>query len=324
MGRLIDSTKTDGNTRSPSRAKSTLQVGFVESCDVSRIGEVFSLRIELDDEYNNGKSCFGVGERAYYKVYASGPYRRGATLGNSFVDAYNVGEEVVNEYVEITDFEGTAEKPIWRVTHYEWVGKSLGRIKILQGSDKIITDYDENSDGYGVVKISYETRFNRYYHIANEEADVIVYAVEIAGWKPGSVSGSYLDPVGNDRTGQSSGGSSSGSSSGSRLIDKTSEADAESETISLQKEYITIQYRVNCDVGENEVTIIVKDAMTDQVIQGATVTVDGERTGVTNANGEWYAGKLSTGEHTVTIVADGYQPSSNDQLANDTFEVVPR
>jgi len=321
MGRIIDGTETNGNTESASRAKATLQVDFIETCDVSRIGEVFALRIELDEEYNNGKTCFGLGERAYYRVYASGPYRRGATLGNSFFDALNVGEEVTEEYVEITDFEGAAEKPIWKVKDYEWVGKSLGRIKILKGSDKIITDYDADKDGYGIIKITYETRFNRYYHIVSEEADVIVYAIEIGGWRPGSVVGDYMDPLGNDVTESTSSGSSSG---GSRLIDKTTEADTESETISLQKEYITIQYRVSCDVGINDVTIIVKDAITDQVIQGATVTVDGERTGVTNVNGEWYAGKLSSGEHSVNIVANGYQPSSNDQLANDTFEVTPR
>lgn len=315
MARIVED---DVQTQKTSRAKGTLSVEFVETCNADKIGNVFSLSMEMDSEYNNGKTCFGLGKRAYYRIYSSGPYNRGATLGNSSIDNANIGE-TITEYISLTNFTGSATKPIWDVEQYEWVGKSLGKLKIMKGSNKVFTLEDSDKDGFGVIKITYNTRFNRYYHTCNEEVDVIVYAVERGGWWPGSISDSFLDPSGGDYTDR---GSDSESSSGTRIIDETDEI--EESTSTLQKASLTIQYRRDCDIGENDVTIIVEDALSGQVVEGASVSIDGgAKSGVTNQSGEWYAGKLSTGTHTITIVKQGYQPTAGDMLANDQFEVSP-
>lgn len=312
MGRIVDEIIQEQKS---DRAKASLSVEFVETCNTNRIGTTFSLSMEMDSEYNNGKTCFALGGQAFYRIYASGPYDRGSTLGNSSIDSINCGE-VVTEYISLTNFTGSASKPIWAVTRYEWIGKPLGSLKIMKGSNKIFTIEDADKDGFGVIKITYETRFNRYYHICNEEADIQVYAIERGGWWPGSIADGVLDPMGGDYTGRPEGGSSD---SGTRIIDNTEEVEEDDPT--TQKTSLIIQYRKDCNIGENDVTIIVEDAMTGQVIQGATVRIDGTKEGITSVNGEWYAGILSTGIHTITINKDGYQPSSGDMLANDEFEV---
>jgi hypothetical protein len=312
MARIVE---TDVQTQKENRAKGVLSVEFVETCNLDRIGTVFSLSMEFDDEYNNSKTCFAPGDRAYYRVYASGPYRLGATLGNSFQDSPNVGEEVT-EYISLTNFAGSASKPIWSVIRYEWIGKSLGKIKLLKGSNRVFVTEDPDKDGYGVILITYQSRFNRYYHICNQEADVIAYAIELGGWWPGSISDSQLDQLGQDYTNRVS----SSESGGTRILEGEDEADEAAPTI--QKANLVIQYRNDCDLGENDVTIVVQDAISGQVIQGASVSIDGgTKSGVTGSNGEWYAGKLSTGTHAITVVKQGYQPTAGDMLANDNFEV---
>jgi hypothetical protein len=308
MPRIVDS-----DVQSTTRAESTLTVDIAETCKI-RYGTVFALSMELDEEYNNGKTCFAPGERAYFKIYASGPYRRGATLGNSYRDAANIGE-TVTEYISFTSFSGSASKPVWNITNYEWVGKSLGPIKILKGSNRIITDEDEDKDGYGVILVTYDTRFNRFYHICNQEADVIVYAIERGGWWPGTISDETLHPFGQDYA-----ETEETSESGTRVVDKTDEIE-ETQPV-LQEASLTLQYRNDCNIGENAVTIIVEDAMTGQVLSGASVSIDGGfRTGVTDVAGEWYAGTLTTGTHSIRVTRDGYQPTTGDMLANDEFEV---
>ncbi len=70
------------------------------------------------------------------------------------------------------------------------------------------------------------------------------------------------------------------------------------------------------------VDIQVVDACTGDPVAGASVTVDGQLMGTTDAEGVISCGMMLSGsEHTLVITATGYIDSEADTLCNDTFTV---
>jgi hypothetical protein len=64
------------------------------------------------------------------------------------------------------------------------------------------------------------------------------------------------------------------------------------------------------------------DACTGDPVEGASVTVDGQLMGTTDAEGVISCGMMLSGsEHTLVITATGYIDSEADTLCNDTFTV---
>jgi len=68
---------------------------------------------------------------------------------------------------------------------------------------------------------------------------------------------------------------------------------------------------------------MVTNATDSEAIPDATITVDGERTATTDANGTYALDALERGEREITVSADGYAQKSQTLTftANDTREL---
>jgi hypothetical protein len=156
------------------REKGSLVVDITAYCDDELMSEC-NLTMELDDEYNSGNSCFAVGENAYFRIYGNISYSCRATLGTPRSDSRGVGLEITNEYVDFSNWSASTIYPVNTIKSYEWIGKSLGTIHKAKGSNSLTADKTKH-EGYGVAKITYTTRYDRWKHSSPTEADVIVYA----------------------------------------------------------------------------------------------------------------------------------------------------
>jgi len=81
--------------------------------------------------------------------------------------------------------------------------------------------------------------------------------------------------------------------------------------------YIVLDYVLQ----KKTVYLTVKDACSRSVIPGAQVFVDGQFVGISGPDGRICLGELYTGKHTLKIVKSGYQPTDEDNIANDEFIV---
>lgn len=70
-----------------------------------------------------------------------------------------------------------------------------------------------------------------------------------------------------------------------------------------------------------DITITVKDYITDAAVSGASVYIDGTLKGTTDTEGNLNISSIAVGEHTIKITKSGYENSDIDTLANDTFTV---
>ena len=76
------------------------------------------------------------------------------------------------------------------------------------------------------------------------------------------------------------------------------------------------------DEDNPSVSIVVKDYVSETVVSGCIVQVDGETVGVTDDNGYCYVGKLARGRHDLKLIPpDPYLQSDQDGLANDWFTI---
>lgn len=228
-----------------------------------------AITVELDSEYNAGRSCFGLGDYAYFRVYTNISVYVRSTNGNPVKDASGLPATNV-EYVTFSNFSGSTSKPIHSITSMEWIGNGHSHFGYLPGSTSVF--FNDSSDGYAVAKITYVSRFDRWKIRSTQEGDLIAYAIGRGECSDSSAS-------------------------------------------------VTIQFRKECVEGDNEVTIVAKDFLTNENIVGASVYVDGYYKGVTDSDGRLYVGTMDAGEHTVRIVASGYTSTDGDTLENDTFIV---
>jgi len=236
------------------------------SCDIA---------IELDEEYNDGRSCFAPNDPIYVRVFCRKTYTVKATLGNARIFASGIPQEIT-EYVDFNNWRGSTEKPIHEITSYNWNGISLGAIRWERGSESLVAD-ESMADGYGVLELTYITAFDRWEYKSPVAGDVIVYAIG----------------TGN-------------------CVDSNGDYPSASLTLDIDE---------TCAEEANEVTIVVKDFVTGNVISGASVVIDRNFVGTTDVNGTVYAGLLAGGSHQIRTTAPGYTDSDNDLLGNDEFVV---
>jgi hypothetical protein len=73
--------------------------------------------------------------------------------------------------------------------------------------------------------------------------------------------------------------------------------------------------------SEKDVTFVVRDKVTDAVVEGANVYIDGSFRGSTDEDGVLTVNNVSVGSHTLKITCSGFLDSDEDDLNNDTIEV---
>jgi len=268
------------------RATGSLTLEIEVTCDTQEDENNCYVALEEDTEYNLSKTCYAPGDYAYFKVYKNGSFDIKATSGTPTRIDSNVSELVEDESISFTNFVGSAAKPISSVSHASWIGISLGHVNYALGTTKVYVIEDTETgggggfgveghshDGFGVLKITYHSKFDRYRVKSNEVGDLMAYAI------------------------------------GTGVCEGTTAS-------------VTFTFSDDCDLGAKTVTILARDAITNEPIPVASVWVDGAFRGFTNTEGQLSVGILTVGLHTIQITAANYQDTFGDGLANDEFEVT--
>lgn len=86
------------------------------------------------------------------------------------------------------------------------------------------------------------------------------------------------------------------------------------------------QFKFDLELGEEletstDITIIVKEYTSDVEVSGATVYVDGDNKGTTDAEGKINLQDVTIGPHTIKVTKAGYLDTDEDDLDNDSFTI---
>ncbi len=73
---------------------------------------------------------------------------------------------------------------------------------------------------------------------------------------------------------------------------------------------------------ERNITLTIIDHDTETAIAGAVVVIDGTQAGTTDANGQLRVDGITTGDHLISVSAEGYLSTDADELSNESISVV--
>ena len=73
--------------------------------------------------------------------------------------------------------------------------------------------------------------------------------------------------------------------------------------------------------GFKDITVISESYITEVAIPGSSIWIDEVNRGVTDENGRLLVEDLAVGDHTFRMTADGFTPTDEDDLTNDSFTV---
>lgn len=130
-----------------------------------------TITIELDDEANGGKTCFNPGDTFWVKVWSPVTYDILMTGGNTIQKQSNVVEDIPDpddpqaeewEYINFSNWQGSASKPIYSITDSQWCFTSLGMLRWNRDYAVLSVPSDPNELGYGVLRIKFKTRYDRW------------------------------------------------------------------------------------------------------------------------------------------------------------------
>jgi len=245
-----------------------------------------SISIELDDDLNGGRSCFGPGEEFWIRVYSPVIYDLFLTGGGIKQRQTNIYETIPNpddpevdewEYVNFANWSGSASKPIAEIIINYWCFHTLGTVRWSMGYSEmsVLKPSDSTDLGYGVLRMQYKSKFDRFLIRAPQEGHDIKIVVF------------STDP---------------------------DQLDCKSE--------LQVQIRESCDTQRpKEITVQAEDCETQNGVQGASAYVNNEFRGTTDASGNLYLGLLSPGTYKIRWEHPDYWPSENDGVVNDEFVV---
>ncbi len=156
-------------------AKASIVLTFAASC----AAEDHFINVEMDDEKNQGKTCFLYGEKIYFRVFTS-PKDMNIRLESSDGSIFNEGTDYF-EYEEDIQFPNTNEAntqyPVDSVIWDDWLGNSLGSISISN------TTIRTSKTGVAILKLRYRVSYRSYAITVGprnyDEYPILVYIEEI-------------------------------------------------------------------------------------------------------------------------------------------------
>lgn len=174
-----------------SRTVGSLSVTITESC--LTLADDKQIKIELDDVLNNEQTCFEPNSDIYLRFYLT-PQSLSITAEVTNGTLYATGSGGTTTHTEdvtITDGEGSTGYPINSVSSIEWLGTapcSIGDVNWDVGRSYLncpTGDCSGSPDGgsscevtYGVIRITYTSKYVGYVINVPEAGKAIVYAYE--------------------------------------------------------------------------------------------------------------------------------------------------
>ena len=156
-------------------AKASIVLTFAASC----VAEDHFINVEMDDEKNQGKTCFLYGEKIYFRVFTN-PKDMNIRLESSDGSISNEGIGYF-EYEEDIQFpnvnEANTQYPIDSIVSQDWLGNSLGSISISN------TAIRTSETGVAILKLRYRVSYRSYAVTVGprdyDEYPVLVYIEEV-------------------------------------------------------------------------------------------------------------------------------------------------
>lgn len=254
-----------------------------------------AISIERDEDKNEGKSSFVVGDEIFYRVRPAGSYRYRVTNGGLMVLVSGTLQEEIEEEVVISGESVDAGNIISGDFEYNWVGKAINsetgsfcipNVIVQLGTSLISLPYSV----LGVLRLKYRSDYTLVKFAPINPGKQLI---EVSSLQTGSEPSEFYE-FGN----------------GLCSLDQICASTYLEEDIISEEE-----------AGE-EVILRIIDACNDDPVPGAQVIVDGTLVeGITNVDGKINVGILSEGTYDIIVTADGFVPSNEDQLDNDQIEV---
>ncbi len=150
--------------------ESSLSITFGKELGDSLVDHI---SVELDNDKNEGKTSFEVGETAYLKVFYNESYTYETSGGALNKAATGLLWDIEDEYVTFAGVSDAylAYLPSGTVS-YEWVGNSGGS-PVFNGRKVTLAD-----TAVAVLKCSYKTKGDRLSLLFNQEGQVLVLVQE--------------------------------------------------------------------------------------------------------------------------------------------------
>ena len=135
--------------------ESSVNIEFRISCEAE--GELLS--VELDDDLNEGRTCFLYGEKVYFRAYHSLNLTITVESSDGSIFLESVGAtdtEEENLSFANTDEASTA-KTIFTLNSYSWFGRSLGAL-LHVGRSAVRA----SKSGVAIAAVKYTTQYDVY------------------------------------------------------------------------------------------------------------------------------------------------------------------
>ena len=253
--------------------------------------ELDSLQLILDDERNDEATEFVYGSDAYIVQFPSGNFDTYVSVGTFQKIASRVPVPVEGEFVifPLVKEADLAYTPVPGSVRLSWRGKDAGGYYM---NGKTINVYNKI---VAVAKCDYLTYCDIFKVNYNGSPNLVDFEEE---------SKQYEVPI-------------------LLVVDRTGLD--ENDEITHDIAYIRIEY-VHASYETREVILTIKDYCSGKLVPYANVVLSGEGYPATaftaDAYGEVNFGLLRVGEYDLQITADGYLPSDEDSLSNDSFIVT--
>ncbi|KKM97876.1 hypothetical protein LCGC14_1163630 [marine sediment metagenome] len=261
-----------------------------------------AITIELDDKLNAGRSCFEPGENFWIKVFSpvatvaqdsTNGYILYSTGGSVTLANSNVVEQIPDpenaegeewEYVNFSDWSGSASRPVYGMIENHWCFHILGAVQWKQFFTDLFVRKPENSTdlGISVLRMKYQTKYDSWKvtaPTAGHDIKIIAYAT------------------------------------GTENVDDEGNFTCRAE--------LQVTIREDCDVlaTVKDITIKTVNCESDEALPGVSVFIEDDFKGTTGVDGTLFVGKFGSGEYSIRFEHPDYWPSGTDGVLNDTFVV---
>ncbi|MEA3479751.1 MAG: hypothetical protein U9R60_16330 [Bacteroidota bacterium] len=273
----------------------TLTINFSGCCEASQAS--CSISISRDEERNEGKTSFRIGDEIFYRIRPAGDYRYRTTNGGLISVVSGFLLETKEEDIVVSGTSVNTNDNILSGFTYSWIGHAINEAGLLctppavalLGTTRINFPFSVR----GILRVSYDSGYAlvKFAPINTGEQLIIAMpqAIEDSEEAVYEFGGGLCDP--------------------DTLVCAASQI--EEEILGPSEE-----------VGGEQVTLKIINACNDDPVAGAQVFVDGALVeGISDVDGNINVGFLADGTHSIKITASGYTPSDEDQLANDQIEV---
>jgi len=293
------------------------------------------LKWEINQDDNGGVSTYNLGSSYFARLYKGRDILSVIAFSTNGTVSYS-GTSSSSKTEQISFSGGKTSSisfPYSRSFSYKVIGKvynaSGGVISpTFTPPDNKETTVVSSVECFCILEVTYVTTYSKYAFSSRFGGESLLVATSVCGGETNKATISVIfEEEYSSSSSQRSRSSVSTSTSVSSGVSGTStstftstswaswyssSSKSSTSSVSISSSESTVQ--------TTSVTLVYKDFVTGEVIEGVSVTVDGSGKGTTNATGQITIHGITTNEvHTIKASKEGYLTTDSDSLANDSF-----